>query len=70
MSVAFGIPVVQGYGLTETCAMTTVGNVLRLGVYGRGGIPATTVQLTLIDWPEGGYLVADKDDPTVGGVEA
>ncbi|RWW19104.1 hypothetical protein GW17_00016862, partial [Ensete ventricosum] len=66
-------PVVQGYGLTETCAGGTFSDYDDTSV-GRVGapVPCSYVKVhirlehfwyQLIDWPEGGYLVTDSPMP-------
>ena len=60
--IGFGVPVIQGYGLTETCAGGTVTNSLDTHL-GRVGGPLTCVQIKLDTWEEGGYTVGDKPHP-------
>lgn len=62
MNVCFGVPVGQGYGLTETCAggCFTEWNDTSVG---RVGPPIPAVYIKLVDWEEGGYRVTDKPYP-------
>ncbi|XP_023342990.1 long-chain-fatty-acid--CoA ligase 4 [Eurytemora carolleeae] len=57
-----GCPVLQGYGLTETCACATL---MPLGDHstGRVGPPVTGVNIRLENWEEGNYRVTDKPRP-------
>jgi len=60
--ITFGLPLVQGYGLTESCACACImdndDNSL-----GNSGTPLQGVQIKLVNWPEGGYYVTDKPCP-------
>jgi len=61
----FSCPVRQGYGLTETCALSCIqffGDNSTSCV----GPPASCAVIRLADWPEGNYMNSDKDDPEVG----
>jgi len=61
MQTVLKAPVRQGYGLTENCACATVGRLSDNAVKSVGApIPCTVIRLA--DWPEGGYLDADKDN--------
>lgn len=58
--VAFGVPIIQGYGLTETCAGCTVQDYkdfqhTTLNV----GAPIGSCQVKLVDVPDMGYLTTD-----------
>ncbi len=55
-------PVMQAYGLTETCAIgtTQLPNQTANGVVG-SVVPACEIRL--VDWEEGGYRNADKPNP-------
>lgn len=57
-----GCPVLQGYGLTETCACATL---MQLDEHstGRVGPPCTGINIRLINWEEGNYRVTDKPHP-------
>eukprot|EP01087_Luapelamoeba_hula_P016578 TRINITY_DN510_c0_g1_i1.p1 TRINITY_DN510_c0_g1~~TRINITY_DN510_c0_g1_i1.p1 ORF type:complete len:696 (-),score=85.33 TRINITY_DN510_c0_g1_i1:38-2125(-) len=54
MRTAFGCPVMQGYGLTETCAGATIGWP-RDSVIGHAGAPLACCEIKLVDVPEMGY---------------
>eukprot|EP01129_Flabellula_baltica_P014868 TRINITY_DN725_c0_g1_i1.p1 TRINITY_DN725_c0_g1~~TRINITY_DN725_c0_g1_i1.p1 ORF type:complete len:662 (-),score=170.38 TRINITY_DN725_c0_g1_i1:549-2534(-) len=58
----FGIPVIQGYGLTETCGG---GSVMELNDFtvGEAGPPIVSVKIKLLDCPEMGYTSDDKPYP-------
>ena len=60
--LAFGAPIVQGYGLTESCAIGTVMSS-EDGCLGRVGGPINSCEIKLCDWEEGNYLVSDKPNP-------
>ena len=65
VQAAFNVPVRQGYGLTETCAASCV----QLGCDSSSGVvgpPCPSTCIKLRDWPEGNYLNADKNDPSIG----
>jgi len=56
------MPVIQGYGLTETASCATVTHT-RDRVCGRAGAPLMDVDMKLVDWDEGNYRVTDKPNP-------
>lgn len=60
---ALSLPLVQGYGLTESCACGSImdGNEISTG---RTGPPLQGVRIRLIDWEEGNYRTSD--DPPRG----
>ncbi|KAJ3270477.1 Long-chain-fatty-acid--CoA ligase 5 [Terramyces sp. JEL0728] len=65
LRIVFGANVLQGYGLTETCAG---GFVTQFGDYDQSfgshvGVPLSSVEYKLIDIPELGYLVTDSPNP-------
>lgn len=65
LEVCFCVPVIQGYGLTETCAgaaATSMGD----STTGHVGPPVCCVELRLADVPEMNYFVTD--DPPRGEV--
>uniref|UniRef100_A0A1I8GAK1 long-chain-fatty-acid--CoA ligase n=1 Tax=Macrostomum lignano TaxID=282301 RepID=A0A1I8GAK1_9PLAT len=62
MNVCFGIPIVQGYGLTETTGAGTVQTVDDIST-GRAGPPLACCQIRLRDWAEGGYSSRDQPCP-------
>ena len=62
LRVAFGCPVLEGYGLTETCAgatLTPPGAVSD----GNVGLPIGCCELKLVDVAEMGYTCQDKPRP-------
>ncbi|XP_054708359.1 fatty acid CoA ligase Acsl3-like [Uloborus diversus] len=64
------VQVLQGYGLTETAASSTIQDFDDYSS-GRVGAPLSTCKLRLVDWDEGSYHVTDKPNPrgeiVVGG---
>lgn len=62
LKVCFGIPVVQGYGLTETCGGGTLQDSGEVET-GRVGPPVSCSEIKLVDAPELGYLSTDKPHP-------
>lgn len=56
------MPVMQGYGLTETTACATVTSA-RDRITARAGAPLMNVNIKLINWEEGNYRVSDKPNP-------
>ncbi|CAG2102163.1 unnamed protein product, partial [Medioppia subpectinata] len=58
----FDVRTVKGYGLTETCAASTVSDLDDLSV-GFVGAPLDCVQIKLVDWVEGNYRVTDTPNP-------
>ena len=58
----FSLPLVQGYGLTESCACACIMDNDDLST-GTSGTPLQGVQMRLVNWPEGGYYVTDKPCP-------
>ncbi|KAK7067881.1 Long-chain-fatty-acid--CoA ligase 4, partial [Halocaridina rubra] len=59
---SLGIPVLQGYGLTETCACATLMDEHDMSV-GRVGNPSPSCDIKLINWEEGNYRITDKPRP-------
>lgn len=59
---ALGLPLVQGYGLTESCACGTIMDSDDWST-GAAGPPLQGVQIQLINWDEGNYTVNDKPNP-------
>lgn len=59
---AFGLPLVQGYGLTESCACACIMDNIDIST-GRSGPPLQGVQIKLVNWSEGGYSVTDRPCP-------
>ncbi|KAH3813357.1 fatty acid CoA ligase Acsl3-like [Dreissena polymorpha] len=62
MNICFCCPVLQGYGLTETCGAGTVTDVDDMST-GRVGPPLTCCEIRLRDWEEGNYLTCDHPFP-------
>lgn len=62
MNVCFCCPVLQGYGLTETCGAGTITEVSDFST-GRVGAPLHCCEIRLRDWPEGKYKSIDKPYP-------
>lgn len=62
MNICFCCPVLQGYGLTETCGAGTITEVSDLSL-GRVGAPLFCNEFRLRDWPEGNYTSKDKPYP-------
>uniref|UniRef100_A0A8C4SS20 long-chain-fatty-acid--CoA ligase n=2 Tax=Erpetoichthys calabaricus TaxID=27687 RepID=A0A8C4SS20_ERPCA len=60
MNICFCCPVGQGYGLTETCG---AGTIMENNTVGRVGAPLMCNEISLRDWPEGGYTEKDKPNP-------
>ena len=56
------LPVIQGYALTETTACTTLSSPEDTST-GRVGVPFLGVQIKLVNWDEGNYLITDKPYP-------
>lgn len=56
------VPIMQGFGLTETTACATVTSI-RDRTTGRVGAPLMNVDMKLLNWEEGGYRVTDKPSP-------
>lgn len=62
MNVCMCCPVIQGYGLTETCAGGTICNLWDT-TCGRAGVPIGCTEVKLVSWEEGGYTPYDKPNP-------
>jgi len=62
LKAAFGAPVLQGYGLTETTACASIMS-LEENSTGRVGAPVQGVNIKLINWEEGNYRVTDTPLP-------
>ena len=58
-----GMPLLQGYGLTETCSCATAMEVSELSSVGKVGPPNQGIQIKLVNWEEGNYRVTDKPYP-------
>ncbi|ESO08666.1 hypothetical protein HELRODRAFT_74895 [Helobdella robusta] len=62
MNICFCCPVLQGYGLTETCGVGSI-QPLYERTAGRVGRPLLSCEIKLVEWPEGGYSPMDKPNP-------
>jgi len=54
--------VMQGFGLTETCACATVQSEYDMST-GRVGSPLTSCDIKLVNWDEGNFHITDKPNP-------
>lgn len=54
INICFGCPVVQGYGLTETCGGATLADKFDLTT-GAVGPPLRCCEIRLREWKEAGY---------------
>ena len=59
---ALSLPLIQGYGLTETCSVGTIMESDELTT-GRVGPPMQGIEIKLINWEGGNYLVTDSPNP-------
>ncbi|XP_042869237.1 long-chain-fatty-acid--CoA ligase 4-like isoform X1 [Penaeus japonicus] len=57
-----GVPVLQGYGLTETCGCATLMDDTDMST-GRVGAPLSVCKIKLVNWEEGNYRITDKPRP-------
>lgn len=57
-----GITLLQGYGLTETCATACIPDGSDMST-ARVGPPLQEVDIRLVNWEEGGYTVTDQQGP-------
>jgi len=62
---ALSLPLVQGYGLTESCACCSIMDGEENST-GRTGPPLQGVRIRLVDWEEGNYRTSD--DPPRGEI--
>nr|XP_032836426.1 long-chain-fatty-acid--CoA ligase 4-like isoform X2 [Petromyzon marinus] len=62
MNVCFSCPVLQGYGLTETCGAGTITDASDYST-GHVGAPLVCCEIRLRDWEEGGYTTRDSPSP-------
>jgi len=64
LHVCFGVPVVQGYGLTETCGASCFLELSSVDILGKSiGVPTLNTEFKLIDVPEMQYTSSDKPCP-------
>uniref|UniRef100_A0A0K0CUC8 long-chain-fatty-acid--CoA ligase n=1 Tax=Angiostrongylus cantonensis TaxID=6313 RepID=A0A0K0CUC8_ANGCA len=61
MNICMCCPVVQGYGLTETCGAACVADINDLST-GTVGPPVRCCEIVLREWKEGGYTTGDFVD--------
>eukprot|EP01125_Pyxidicula_operculata_P016570 TRINITY_DN5718_c0_g1_i2.p1 TRINITY_DN5718_c0_g1~~TRINITY_DN5718_c0_g1_i2.p1 ORF type:complete len:861 (-),score=179.38 TRINITY_DN5718_c0_g1_i2:192-2474(-) len=59
VTVCFGCPVVQGYGLTETCASGTIQSIDSYE-FEEVGSPVPSVEIKLVDVPDLNYYASSK----------
>jgi len=67
--VCLSVPLVQGYGLTESCACACIMDDCQISTGGVGP-PLQGVQIKLVNWEEGGYRVTDsrpRGEIVIGG---
>jgi len=67
--VCLSVPLVQGYGLTESCACACIMDDDQISTGGVGP-PLQGVQIKLVNWEEGGYRVTDsspRGEIVIGG---
>ncbi|KAK2986447.1 hypothetical protein RJ640_011885 [Escallonia rubra] len=62
INICMGVPIGQGYGLTETCAGGAFSEFDDTSV-GRVGPPIPCCFIKLVSWEEGGYTTSDKPLP-------
>ncbi|KAG9397175.1 acylCoA synthetase [Carpediemonas membranifera] len=62
IQVVFGSPVIEGYGMTESCS-TAAGQITGVQDMGNVGVPEGNLQIKLIDVPDLDYLVSDSPNP-------
>ena len=62
LRAALCCPLLQGYGLTETCSGTTIMDVDDKST-GLTGAPLTCCDIKLVNWEEGNYRVKDRPYP-------
>jgi len=63
LRAAFGCPVLQGYGLTETCGGCTVGDTSDLQAAYSAGPMICSTEIKLVDQTKMNYLSTDKPCP-------
>eukprot|EP00301_Raphidiophrys_heterophryoidea_P004314 c11886_g1_i1.p1 GENE.c11886_g1_i1~~c11886_g1_i1.p1 ORF type:complete len:719 (+),score=150.47 c11886_g1_i1:58-2157(+) len=65
VQTVLGCPVRQGYGCTETSAASVVQEIVD-NTLRSVGPPRASCCIKLVDWEEGGYKFADKENPAIG----
>eukprot|EP01126_Amoeba_proteus_P033208 TRINITY_DN3257_c0_g1_i15.p1 TRINITY_DN3257_c0_g1~~TRINITY_DN3257_c0_g1_i15.p1 ORF type:complete len:430 (-),score=83.37 TRINITY_DN3257_c0_g1_i15:357-1646(-) len=63
MRICFGVPVLQGYGLTETVAGGAIGEMDDMESHLNIGPPVCSTEIKLLDCPELGYTHHDDPEP-------
>eukprot|EP01121_Diplochlamys_sp_Union-15-3_P021778 TRINITY_DN8_c0_g1_i1.p1 TRINITY_DN8_c0_g1~~TRINITY_DN8_c0_g1_i1.p1 ORF type:complete len:697 (+),score=139.93 TRINITY_DN8_c0_g1_i1:60-2150(+) len=63
LRVCFGVPVLQGYGLTETCGAGSLMELDDVVSVGNAGPPVACCEFKLVDVPEMKYFSTDKPHP-------
>eukprot|EP01126_Amoeba_proteus_P005535 TRINITY_DN1186_c0_g5_i1.p1 TRINITY_DN1186_c0_g5~~TRINITY_DN1186_c0_g5_i1.p1 ORF type:complete len:612 (-),score=97.94 TRINITY_DN1186_c0_g5_i1:416-2251(-) len=61
LKICFGVPVIQGYALTETTAGGTIGMLDDLESHTNVGPPIGSTEIKLVDCPEMGYTHHDPE---------
>lgn len=59
--ILLGVPVVEGYGQTETSAATTIASLDDMTTVGHIGMPNPAVEIVLANVPEMGYFHTDTE---------
>jgi len=62
LRAVLGVDLLQGYGLTETCACGSITHFEEMSA-GTVGPPVQSVRMKLVNWEEGNYRVTDKPHP-------
>jgi len=63
LRVCFSVPVLEGYGQTESSAAVSAQQPWDLGTVGHVGFPISTCEIKLVDVPEMEYKSTDKPHP-------
>jgi long-chain acyl-CoA synthetase len=64
MSICFGVPVLQGYGLTETCGGSFISELDNIDIAAKAtGAPLSCLEGKLVDVPQMSYLHTDLPNP-------
>jgi len=63
LHVCFGVPVLQGYGLTETCGATAIAEYTCIDLRASHlGAPTLNTELKLVDVPQLNYFTQGKNE--------
>merc|ERR1719187_1233726 len=62
LRAVLGVDLLQGYGLTETCACGSITHFEEMSA-GTVGPPVQAVRMKLVNWEEGNYRVTDTPNP-------